>query len=192
MWATFSVFLANHMASFFPTGGSAALIEKQQAAELLRRSVRVPMRDAGPGGAGCLRRANRARGGRSPWGTRRAWSRHRCDVCPDRARATSAAHPRCTSCLVVPIRLAGLTGGGDAEGPHRKPRCLAIVRAVMRRGLVSLLAAVVAVLLPAVAQADSSDQIVRFSTSLGNIDVQLLPQSAPKTVANFLGYVTSG
>ena len=32
-------------------------------------------------------------------------------------------------------------------------------------------------------------QIVRFRTNLGSIDVQLLPQSAPLTVANFLRYV---
>jgi cyclophilin family peptidyl-prolyl cis-trans isomerase len=44
---------------------------------------------------------------------------------------------------------------------------------------------------PALARAGTND-VVRFSTSLGNIDVQLLPQDAPKTVANFLGYVQSG
>src|SRR5207244_11772694 len=32
-------------------------------------------------------------------------------------------------------------------------------------------------------------QTVRFETSLGNIDVQLLPNDAPKTVANFLAYL---
>jgi uncharacterized protein (TIGR03437 family) len=35
-------------------------------------------------------------------------------------------------------------------------------------------------------------QTVRFSTSLGDIDVQLLPDSAPKTVANFMNYVNRG
>ena len=32
-------------------------------------------------------------------------------------------------------------------------------------------------------------QTVRFQTNLGNIDVQLLPNDAPKTVANFLAYL---
>jgi peptidyl-prolyl cis-trans isomerase A (cyclophilin A) len=33
---------------------------------------------------------------------------------------------------------------------------------------------------------------VRFNTSLGNIDVQMLSANAPKNVANFLAYVDSG
>jgi uncharacterized protein (TIGR03437 family) len=33
---------------------------------------------------------------------------------------------------------------------------------------------------------------VRFSTNLGNIDVLLLPESAPRTVENFLNYVNRG
>ena len=41
--------------------------------------------------------------------------------------------------------------------------------------------------------ADPSDTtIVRFNTSLGPIDVQLLSEEAPATVANFLSYVNSG
>src|SRR5437867_4105688 len=32
-------------------------------------------------------------------------------------------------------------------------------------------------------------QTVRFETNVGNIDVQLLPNDAPKTVANFLAYL---
>src|ERR1051325_11808227 len=32
-------------------------------------------------------------------------------------------------------------------------------------------------------------QTVRFQTNLGNIDVVLLPNDAPKTVANFLAYL---
>ncbi len=35
-------------------------------------------------------------------------------------------------------------------------------------------------------------QTVRFETNLGNINVQLLPADAPKTVANFLQYANSG
>ena len=35
-------------------------------------------------------------------------------------------------------------------------------------------------------------QTVRFQTNMGNIDVVLLPESAPLTVANFLNYVNRG
>lgn len=42
------------------------------------------------------------------------------------------------------------------------------------------------------AMADATGPVVRFATTLGNIDVQLLPASAPNTVTNFLGYVNSG
>jgi cyclophilin family peptidyl-prolyl cis-trans isomerase len=38
----------------------------------------------------------------------------------------------------------------------------------------------------------SADQVVRFSTTLGNIDVRLLSADAPNTVLNFLTYVSSG
>jgi len=37
-----------------------------------------------------------------------------------------------------------------------------------------------------------SGQTVRFETNVGNINVQLLPADAPKTVANFLQYSNSG
>ena len=46
-----------------------------------------------------------------------------------------------------------------------------------------------AVLLPTLTL---SAQTVRFETNVGNIDVQLLPADAPKTVANFLQYANSG
>jgi cyclophilin family peptidyl-prolyl cis-trans isomerase len=40
-------------------------------------------------------------------------------------------------------------------------------------------------------RAEATDSTyVRFNTSLGNIDVQLLSDEAPKNVANFMGYVT--
>ena len=45
---------------------------------------------------------------------------------------------------------------------------------------------------PALASANSTGPVVRFSTTLGNIDVQLLPQYAPQTVSNFLQYVNNG
>ncbi|MCD6047397.1 MAG: peptidylprolyl isomerase [Gammaproteobacteria bacterium] len=41
-------------------------------------------------------------------------------------------------------------------------------------------------------QISSTNPIVEFDTSLGNFEVQLNPQAAPKTVANFLSYVDSG
>jgi cyclophilin family peptidyl-prolyl cis-trans isomerase len=62
---------------------------------------------------------------------------------------------------------------------------------MMRRALIPVLATLAGVASPALAHAGTND-VVRFSTSLGNIDVQLLPEGAPKTVANFLGYVQSG
>ena len=38
----------------------------------------------------------------------------------------------------------------------------------------------------------TTGEVARFDTVLGNIDVQLRPDVAPATVANFLAYVTSG
>jgi uncharacterized protein (TIGR03437 family) len=37
-----------------------------------------------------------------------------------------------------------------------------------------------------------NNPVVRFQTNLGNIDVELYPQTAPKTVANFMSYVNKG
>jgi cyclophilin family peptidyl-prolyl cis-trans isomerase len=48
-----------------------------------------------------------------------------------------------------------------------------------------IFAATIAVFLPA----SAANPVVRFQTDLGTIDVTLLEDSAPKTVANFLGYV---
>ncbi|HET9102309.1 MAG TPA: peptidylprolyl isomerase [Solirubrobacteraceae bacterium] len=42
------------------------------------------------------------------------------------------------------------------------------------------------------AAASPSGPVVRFTTTLGNMDVQLLPADAPNTVTNFLSYVNSG
>lgn len=40
--------------------------------------------------------------------------------------------------------------------------------------------------------ADAAKPRVKFTTSLGSFTVELEPEAAPKTVANFLGYVRSG
>ena len=42
------------------------------------------------------------------------------------------------------------------------------------------------------ARAQSAGSAVRFRTSLGDVDVQLRPDAAPRTVANFLNYVNRG
>lgn len=47
--------------------------------------------------------------------------------------------------------------------------------------------------LPGVAaRADAAGPLVRFATTLGTIDVQLLSDDAPATVTNFMGYVNRG
>lgn len=38
----------------------------------------------------------------------------------------------------------------------------------------------------------AANPVVRFRTNLGDIDVQLLPNAAPKTVANFMNYMNKG
>ena len=62
---------------------------------------------------------------------------------------------------------------------------------MIRRALIPFLAMLACVVSPALAQAGNND-VVTFSTSFGVINVQLLPQDAPQTVANFLNYVQSG
>jgi cyclophilin family peptidyl-prolyl cis-trans isomerase len=59
-----------------------------------------------------------------------------------------------------------------------------------RRALASflILSATAVLALPASAQ----NTMVRWQTALGPIDIQLYDTAAPKTVANFLGYVNSG
>jgi cyclophilin family peptidyl-prolyl cis-trans isomerase len=59
------------------------------------------------------------------------------------------------------------------------------------RFILFVLALFGAATLPSFAQS-TSKLVVRFDTNLGNIDVQLFPGDAPKTVANFLRYVNSG
>src|SRR5688572_27969854 len=54
-------------------------------------------------------------------------------------------------------------------------------------------AALIAVLAPcAIFSQTASGPKVRFETNLGNIDVNLLSNTAPLTVANFLRYVNRG
>ena len=63
----------------------------------------------------------------------------------------------------------------------------------MRRFLVLMLACCAGGAVSASsAAADANGPVVRFATTLGNIDAQLLPASAPNTVTNFLSYVNSG
>jgi uncharacterized protein (TIGR03437 family) len=56
----------------------------------------------------------------------------------------------------------------------------------------ALLLALTISLLPAPLSAQSSSPVVRIRTNLGDIDVQLLPGSAPGTVENFLKYMRRG
>jgi len=55
-----------------------------------------------------------------------------------------------------------------------------------------LLAAAAAVLLHGTAQAQTSTPRVKLATSAGDIVLELYPDKAPKTVANFLAYVGKG
>jgi cyclophilin family peptidyl-prolyl cis-trans isomerase len=61
----------------------------------------------------------------------------------------------------------------------------------MNKTIRILAALIVSTLAPKAFAATAITQ-VRLATSLGNINVTLLPAAAPKTVANFLGYVNSG
>jgi uncharacterized protein (TIGR03437 family) len=55
------------------------------------------------------------------------------------------------------------------------------------------IAAVFLLFLPAVLQCQTTTTpVVRFHTNLGDIDVNLLPSSAPLTVANFMNYMNRG
>ena len=75
-------------------------------------------------------------------------------------------------------------------------RLLSLVNACLRacppaRALVLCVLVLGAAATPARAQS-STDPVYVFHTSLGNISVQLYPDVAPQTVANFLHYVTTG
>ena len=62
----------------------------------------------------------------------------------------------------------------------------------MRRVLVIAMVLAVGLLPGVAARADAAGPTVRFATTLGTIDVQLLSDDAPATVANFMGYVNRG
>ncbi|GBC61908.1 peptidylprolyl isomerase [Desulfonema ishimotonii] len=57
--------------------------------------------------------------------------------------------------------------------------------------LTGLIAVLLTAFIPPV-MAESSKPLVRFETSKGDFTLQLYPDEAPLTVANFLGYVTGG
>ena len=59
-------------------------------------------------------------------------------------------------------------------------------------GFQTPLKVLLAALLPSLAVAAAAPTHVRFNTSLGKINVTLLPDSAPKTVTNFLAYANNG
>jgi peptidyl-prolyl cis-trans isomerase A (cyclophilin A) len=62
----------------------------------------------------------------------------------------------------------------------------------MKLFLVALGSAALIAAAPAIAQTPASHPNVLFKTSMGNIRVELDPQKAPQTVANFIAYVKSG
>lgn len=62
----------------------------------------------------------------------------------------------------------------------------------MRRGTLTALCVAVGVWPALAAPARAEGPTVRFTTTLGTIDVLLLSDEAPKTVQNFLGYVNRG
>ncbi len=63
-----------------------------------------------------------------------------------------------------------------------------MARWLMRRRILAGVVAVVA----ASAQSDGNRPVVAMETSMGDVRIELYPESAPRTVANFLAYVNSG
>ncbi|AJY11934.1 peptidyl-prolyl cis-trans isomerase [Burkholderia dolosa] len=62
----------------------------------------------------------------------------------------------------------------------------------MKRLLLALGGAALLATAPAFAQTSTAHPVVQLKTSQGDIRVELYPEKAPKTVANFLDYVKSG
>ena len=60
------------------------------------------------------------------------------------------------------------------------------------RKLVVVQVALVSLVASLLCAQTAGPQIIRFHTNLGDIDVTMIPESAPKTVANFLKYMNKG
>jgi peptidyl-prolyl cis-trans isomerase A (cyclophilin A) len=73
-----------------------------------------------------------------------------------------------------------------AQASPSRPKRRAVVNAAMG------LSATLAGLAPQFATAQASNTSVLVKTSMGEIVIELYPERAPKTVANFLSYVNSG
>ena len=61
----------------------------------------------------------------------------------------------------------------------------------MKSTLLTVLVALAAVVMPHSPRAEDAPQ-VRLETNMGNIDIELFPNRAPRTVENFLGLVDNG
>ncbi|EIF81746.1 peptidyl-prolyl cis-trans isomerase A precursor, partial [Burkholderia pseudomallei 354a] len=62
----------------------------------------------------------------------------------------------------------------------------------MKRLLLALGSAALLATAPAFAQSAATHPVVQLKTTQGDIRVELYPEKAPKTVANFLDYVKAG
>jgi peptidyl-prolyl cis-trans isomerase A (cyclophilin A) len=92
--------------------------------------------------------------------------------------------------LERPLRMNESTTRPMAEQLPRASACGA-VRAQMARGAASWLAARLMLAFALCCAWPAMAQTVRFSTQLGDIDIELQPDKAPATVANFLAYVNA-